>query len=294
MRKPLALFFIAGLLPVHANVDPEPENRSPMTALPGRFGILLGGARNEATGSNFTWQQLTLTGGYAIRRELTKDLTFFTGLNYRFTNIDQVLIPSRDRLDGLHDFILPLTFNYQQEGSRWSFFTQFSAQLATDFASVTTDDLDWTFRIGGSYRFSDEFSLNFGVARVRNFADTFILPALGFVWAPCDDWSFTVVGPRVTVSHRVSDDVILRAGGFPMGGLWNVETDEGESVDYGLASYNVGAGIDFKLRRGVWLTLWAGTNFANTFRAEQSGDTLFEDDLDPGWFAYLGLNIYEW
>ncbi|MGB0144757.1 MAG: DUF6268 family outer membrane beta-barrel protein [Akkermansiaceae bacterium] len=294
MRKTALLFFILSALSTKANVDPQPGERSPMTALPGRFGILLGGAQNEATGSTFTWQQMTLTGGYAIRKELTSDLTFFTGLNYRYTHIDQGRIPTRDRLGDLHDFILPLTLNYQADDSRWSFFAQVSGQLATDFSSVTSDDLDWTFRIGGNYQFSEHLSINFGVARVRNFADTFILPAVGVVWEPCDDWAFTLVGPRITLSHRVCDNIILRAGGFPTGGLWNVESDDSESIDYGLASYNVGAGIDYKLRRGIWLTLWAGTNFTNTFRAEQNGDTLFEDDLNPGWFAYLGLNIYEW
>ena len=290
----LFLLFVLLTAPLFANVDPEPENRSPMTSFPGRFGILLGGARNETTGSNFDWQQLNLQGGFAIRRKINPNLSLFSGVNYRLTQIDQGLIASGSRLSDLHDIILPVSLAYKREDSPWSFFASASAQLATDFKSITTDDLDWTFRLGGQYKFSEKFALNFGVARIRNFADTFILPALGFVWAPRDDWSLTLIGPRLTLSHRINDDLILRAGGFPTGGLWNVEDESGESVDYGFASYNVGLGIDFKLRRGVWLTLWGGTNFANEFRAEQNGTTLFEEDLEQGWFGYLGINLYEW
>jgi len=288
----LILVFVAQL--ARANVDPAPENRSPMTSFPGRFGILLGGARSEGTGSNFTWQQLTLQGGFALRKEFSDELKLFYGLNYRLTNIDQGLSPAGSRLDDLHDIILPFSLSYDPADSRWSFFAQASVQLATDFRSLTTDDLDYAFRIGGQYEFSDTFALNFGAARVRNFGKTFILPALGFVWAPTDDWSLTLIGPRITLSHRINDRIILRGGGFPMGGLWNVEDDNGDSIDYGFASYNTGLGFDYKLRRGVWLTVWGGANFANEFRAEENGSTLFEEDLDPGWFTYIGINLYEW
>lgn len=277
-----------------ANVDPEPENRSPMTSFPGRFGILLGGSSSDTTGSNFNWQQLSLNGGFALRKEFSDELKLFYGLNYRLTNIDQGLFPAGSRLDDLHDIILPFTLSYQPDNSPWSFFASASAQLATDFRSITTDDLDYTFRLGGQYKFSDTFSLNFGAARIRNFGEARVLPALGCVWEPCDDWSFTLIGPRITLSHRISDNIIIRGGGFPMGGLWNIEDDNGDSVDYGFASYNAGLGIDFKLRRGLWLTVWGGANFANQLRAEQDGNTLFEDDLDTGWFGYVGLNLYEW
>lgn len=293
--RPLALMIsILGMALSHANVDPEPENRSPMTSFPGRFGLLLGGARSETAGSNFTWQQLTLQGGFALNKRFSDELTLFYGVNYRYTNIDQGLMPIGERLPDLHDIIVPFSLSYQPKDSPWSFFAQISAQLATDFRSITSDDLDYTFRAGGQYKFSDEFSLSFGAARVRNFGDTFFIPALGFVWAPTEDWSFTLIGPRITASHRICGDLILRAGGFPMGGLWNIEDSNGQSVDYGFASYNAGIGIDYKLRRGVWLTVWGGANFANQLRAEQNGRTLFEEDLDTGWFGYIGINIYEW
>lgn len=294
MSKSILLLSLLFALPTRANLNPRPEERSPMTAMPARFDLLLGGARSEGTGSSYTWQQLSLDGGYALQKEINDELKLFYGINYRLTKIDQGRFPTGSRLDDLHDIILPLSFNYAREGSPWSFFGQVSAQVATDFSSLTSADLDYTFRLGGQYQYSDTFAFNFGVARVRNFGETFILPAVGFVWAPRDDWSLTLVGPRLTLSHRLSERVILRGGGFPMGGQWNVEEDNGDSVDYGFASYNLGLGIDYKLRHGLWLSVWGGTNFANEFRAEEGGDTLFERDLDPGWFAYVGLSLYEW
>ena len=262
--------------------------------MPGRFGVLFGGTSEESRTSNFSWEQLTLQGGFGLRKELNDELKLFYGINYRFTRIDEGGFSSGADLSHLHDLIVPFSFIYDSSTSPWSFFAQISGQLATDFRDVTGDDLDYSARLGAQYKFSNTFSLNFGAARVRNFGDAMILPALGCTWQPSKDWSFTLLGPRITLSHQISDHLIIRGGGFPTGGLWNIEDDTGNSVDYGFASYNAGVGIDFKLRRGIWVTAWAGANFANQLRAEKNGDTLFEEDLENGLFGYLGINLYEW
>lgn len=285
----LALPQIAG-----AQIDSEPENRDPMTAMPGRFGLLYGTASSESTGSDFNWQQLTLQGGFALRKKVSDELMLFSGLNYGLTTIDQGRSPLGSKLDTLHEINLPISGVYHREGSPWTFFGQVAGQLATDFNSVTSDDLYYSGRLGAQYDFSDSFSLNFGVARVLNFGEAQVLPAIGFIWEPRDDWSFTLIGPRITLSHRINERFIIRGGGFPMGGLWNVEDDSGDSVDYGFGSYNAGLGLDYKLRHGVWLSVWGGANFASELRAERNGDTIFEDKLDSGLFGYIGINLYEW
>ena len=294
MKVQVSSILLASTLFANARIDPEPENRSPMTAMPGRFGVLFGGTSEESKTSNFSWEQLTLQGGFGLRKELNDELKLFYGINYRFTCIDEGGFSSGADLSHLHDLIVPFSFIYDSSTSPWSFFAQISGQLATDFRDVTGDDLDYSARLGAQYKFSNTFSLNFGAARVRNFGDAMVLPALGCTWQPSKDWSFTILGPRITLSHQISDHLIIRGGGFPTGGLWNIEDDTGNSVDYGFASYNAGVGIDFKLRRGIWVTAWAGANFANQLRAEKNGDTLFEEDLKNGLFGYLGINLYEW
>ena len=294
MKVQVSSILLASTLFANARIDPEPENRSPMTAMPGRFGVLFGGTSEESRTSNFSWEQLTLQGGFGLRKELNDELKLFYGINYRFTCIDEGGFSSGADLSHLHDLIVPFSFIYDSSTSPWSFFAQISGQLATDFRDVTGDDLDYSARLGAQYKFSNTFSLNFGAARVRNFGDAMVLPALGCTWQPSKDWSFTILGPRITLSHQISDHLIIRGGGFPTGGLWNIEDDTGNSVDYGFASYNAGVGIDFKLRRGIWVTAWAGANFANQLRAEKNGDTLFEEDLKNGLFGYLGINLYEW
>jgi hypothetical protein len=294
MKRPFTSALLASTLSAAANLDPEPESRSPMTAMPGRFGVIFGGASPENGGSDFSWEQLTLQGGFALNKEFSDEIKMFYGVNYRFTRIETGSFHSGADLGHLHDIIVPLSFSYDPSDSPWSFFAQISGQLATDFNSITSHDFDYFARVGARYQFSDNFSLNFGAARVRNFGEAMVLPALGCTWQPTDDWAFTLRGPRITLSHKINDRLIIRGGGFPTGGLWNVENDAGNSVDYGFASYNAGLGIDFKLRRGVWLTAWAGTNFANELRAEQNGKTIFEEDLDNGFFGYLGINLYEW
>jgi len=294
MKRSFSSALLASTLSAAANLDPEPESRSPMTAMPGRSGVIFGGASPENGGRDFSWEQLTLQGGFALNKEFSDEIKMFYGVNYRFTRINTGSFHSRADLGHLHDIIVPLSFSYDPSDSPWSFFAQISGQLATDFNSITSHDFDYFARVGARYQFSDTFSLNFGAARVRNFGEAMVLPALGCTWQPTDDWAFTLLGPRITLSYKINDRLIIRGGGFPTGGLWNVENDTGNSVDYGFASYNAGIGIDFKLRRGFWLTAWAGTNLANELRAEQNGNTIFEEDLDNGFFGYLGINLYEW
>jgi hypothetical protein len=278
-----------------AVIEIEPEKRSPMTDMASRYELLLGGgASSDNTGSEFSWEQLTLQGGFGLNKKISDELRIFTGMNYRLTCIDQGEFPMRDELDELHGISVPISAIYHRENSPWTFFAQISGELSTDFKSVTSDDFDFTARLAGQYEFSDRFSLNFGLARSRYFGDAIVLPSIGFAWTPTDDWALTIMGPRLILSHRINDKMILRAGGFPTGGLWNVEEDSGKSVDYGFSTYNAGIGLDYKLRRGIWLSIWAGANFAAEFRAEERGHKLFEDDLDSGFFASVGINIYEW
>lgn len=294
MQHHLSLVFLASTLFAVAKIDSEPENRSALTAIPGRFGVLSGGAGQKNGDSDFGWEQLTLQGGFGLRKEFNDELKLFYGANYRFTRIDSGNFSSGADLSHLHDIIAPFSLIYDRSTSPWSFFTQISGQLASDFNKITSEDFDYSARIGAQYKFGDSFSLNFGAARVRNFGDAMFLPAIGCIWQPANNWSFTLLGPRITISHQVNDHLIFRGGGFPTGGLWNVEDDIGDQVDYGFASYNAGLGIDFKLRNGIWLTAWAGVTFGNELRAEQNGDIIFEEDLNSGFSSYLGINLYEW
>jgi hypothetical protein len=77
MLRYIAPSLLASTLISTANVDPEPENRSPMTALADRFGMLFGGATPENGGSDFSWEQLTLQGGFGLRKEFSDDLKLF-------------------------------------------------------------------------------------------------------------------------------------------------------------------------------------------------------------------------
>jgi len=195
---------LASTLSAAANLDPEPESRSPMTAMPGRFGVIFGGASPENGGSDFSWEQLTLQGGFALNKEFSDEIKMFYGVNYRFTRINTGSFHSRADLGHLHDIIVPLSFSYDPSDSPWSFFAQISGQLATDFTSITSHDFDYFARVGARYQFSDTFSLNFGAARVRNFGEAIVLPALGCTWQPTDDWAFTLLGPRITLSYKIN------------------------------------------------------------------------------------------
>ena len=89
MKIQVSSILLVSTLFAIAKIDPEPENRSPMTEMPGRFGILFGGASQESGISKFSWEQLTLQGGFGLRKALNDELKLFYGMNYRLTRIDE-------------------------------------------------------------------------------------------------------------------------------------------------------------------------------------------------------------
>ena len=78
MKIQVSSILLASTLFAIAKIDPEPENRSPMTEMPGRFGILFGGASQESGISKFSWEQLTLQGGFGLRTVSYTHLTLPT------------------------------------------------------------------------------------------------------------------------------------------------------------------------------------------------------------------------
>ena len=108
------------------------ETRSPLTATPARFGFLYGnGASSDKTGSDFSWEQMTLQGGFGLNTKISDEMTLFYGLGYRLTRIDQGASPRREELDDLHNLSLPISAIYHRENSPWTFFAQLSGELAS-------------------------------------------------------------------------------------------------------------------------------------------------------------------
>ena len=106
-------------------IEIEPEKRSPMTDMASRYQLLFGGgASSDDTGSDYSWEHLTLQGGSFLNKKISDELRIFTGIDYRLTRIDQGEFPMRDELDELHGISVPISAIYHRENSPWTFFAQ--------------------------------------------------------------------------------------------------------------------------------------------------------------------------
>lgn len=245
-------------------------------------------------GGEASWWRGVLKTGNAFGLSAGDDLIFRFGPRLEITHLDLGEKRERERFEELYRITGEMAAIFHQRGTPWVWFANVEAGLFSDLKAIDSDDFDFSARLGGSYQFSETFRLNFGISRQRNFGETQVLPALGFEWKPAPGQALTLVGARLTYSYEISDELILRAGGFPTGGVWNVEESDGTSVDYGMVSYNLGLGVDQKLSDQLWLSVWAGTTLANEVSAEVSGTEVFQEDFDTGWFFSAGVKAYAW
>ncbi len=266
----------------------RPESRSPLVERPASLAY-----QGTFLGSDVTWQQGSLKVPLPFTTKLTKNLTLRHNLSYQLTEIDhnfQSFFPAN--LD-LHRFSISSSLTYNLPSSSWSFFGNFSRDLSSDLTSINSDDLQISARLAAAYQFSNKFSLNFGISRNTNFGEARYLPSLGFKWTPNDQWALSLYGPFLTLSHRPTDNLIVRAQAFPSGGNWNIEQND-KSLDLGLRSYNVGVSLEYKLRNGLWLSAFAGTSLLNQLQIEDNGRTIAEENLNTGFTTRISLKLYEW
>ena len=124
--------------------------------------------------------------------------------------------------------------------------------------------------------------------------ETRVYPGIGFQWRPCDNMQVDYTGIGVKASWMPSDDWIFYAEANPASGYWNIE-EGGESLNLKLQSYQVGVGAERRLSERTWLGAYAGVTLANELEVETtSGDRVFKEDADAGWYARLGLRVTVW
>ncbi|MFK7911564.1 MAG: DUF6268 family outer membrane beta-barrel protein, partial [Akkermansiaceae bacterium] len=194
----------------------------------------------------------------------------------------------------LHDLRVAATWMHCTSGSKWSFMAEVSPGVASDFAQIDGDDFSLNWLAGARYAVNDGFALIAGVGSDNTTGDDGVFPAIGFQWQASDDVYLSLVGATFTATYQSSEDWLWRFGVWAAGGIWNVE-ENNTSFDVNLMSYRAAIGVEHRLRDKVWLTLWAGTTFANELEIETAGGgRVFQSDADSGWFARVGLRVAAW
>jgi len=119
--------------------------------------------------------------------------------------------------------------------------------LFSDFKNVTSDALRFQGRLEGIYTFSPQIDIQAGIiyagrARVK------MLPTVGIVWTPDDNWVLRLVFPNPKISRRLWTGPQADWWGYInmdySGGSWDIKP-------YGLTDYNdirLGLGLEYGAR----------------------------------------------
>lgn len=119
-----------------------------------------------------------------------------------------------------------------------------------------------------------------------------VLPILGLIWYPSDNWKVFAVVPEPRIVYSPNKNIGLWLGGQLTGGSFRTDHSDtifprklsGAQVDY--SEYRAGLGVDFHCGDAVTLTAAGGYAIQRRFNFERAGD---DYDTDPAPYARLSL-----
>ena len=306
MKTPLLLlassaFALGQALPPASAVIEETSSPDPLTAPAAKLGYSYSG------NSDLDWHQFSFNAPITPSFDLGGDFVIGALIDYKvtdFVDFEEQLDDAFEDLGGTGDFgvddtfhtlALPIYLAWNPGNSKWSALFQASPQLTSDLEEIDEDDFKTTAFLAVQYKYADWLSFHIGYGSSFARGQKAFSPFAGFTYTPCDEVAVTLRGTALTGSYRATDKLIIRAGGYASGGVWNIDP-LGESVDLGLSTFNVGAGIDYRLTDKIWLSIWAGATVANEFNLFETND---DDDFasvefDNGFFGYIGIKAFEW
>lgn len=211
-----------------------------------------------------------------------------------YTSFDVKDQPALEDMD-LYRVGMDLNFIWlNAKGSKWSPMVRLSPSLASDFDSVTSDDLRLTATAGAFYQQRPNLKWLFGVFYTNNYYgdkwnNFFMIPIVGFSWQPSEYWDVTALGSRLDVAYIPNDD--WRFGLFVAARSrnWNIEGDTG-SESFEITSMRTGARVDYQMVADCRVVFETGvTTFNGISRYDDDDNELYDEDADPGFFVTVGL-----
>ena len=196
----------------------------------------------------------------------------------------------------LHGLFFPISYSRRTPGSDWFWLGQVVPGLRTDFESIDSDD--FAFRTFGvaMRKFGDNLAIGFGAYFSYDVDGIFAVPGIGFTWKPSDDWLISLIPPQLAASWTPNDQWIISAIFRPRSFIADI--DEGEDGP-DIASVSYGR-LGLSVRRqlfpdpNIWVNLQAGYTLYSEVELQRDGQSLFDTDLDNGFFAGASLEVLGW
>lgn len=131
-----------------------------------------------------------------------------------------------------------------------------------------------------------------GLAYDTAFGDPALYPVGGAIWKGGGGWTVNAVFPSPSAHWSQGGRWGFYVAAQPAGDRWIVDDEkDGEQV-FRIESWRAGAGAEARIWGTVWLSAFAGREFARSYEAKSGDRMLFEEDVDDAWFASIALAAY--
>lgn len=143
--------------------------------------------------------------------------------------------------------------------------------IYSDFVQVSGSDFDMPVQIGGTYLWSKDFQIIFGV-QIDLKSNVPIIGAPGFRWQFADKWVLSAIPPKPQLQYQLSNSVTLYTGAEVIDGTYHLNNNFGTNHGHGPSSGNsnlngnivdftevrVGAGVTWKFMPNLSLDVSGG------------------------------------
>jgi hypothetical protein len=213
-----------------------------------------------------------------------------TRLNFSDTGAD---FPIGD--EDLHSIALSASLTYNETGSPWIYNGWTRAKMASDFQDIDADDFTFDVLAGVGYRFSESFTLGFGIVALDLNGDESIFPGINFDWKATETLRVGLYGLNFVTAYTPTEDWIFSFVIDSASEQWNIRADNGRSRNIDFTSYRAGLFVDRRLTEQVWVRAGAGMTAGNEIELESpNGDRDYKSDLDEGIFGEISLRVLSW
>jgi hypothetical protein len=218
------------------------------------------------------------------------DWRLITFLNYRVTSFD-TSVPNLLPRDTLHSISLPVTLLYDYS-DKWAFGGMVMPALSGDLSDAG-DAFSFSAAVGAGYAQNPNLRWFGGVFYSSGFGEDLLVPGLGVMWRPANDWTVNILPPLANVSWRFHEDYFLSLVGRYQSTTWNVEADAaGPDRDVNVRGLRLALALERRVAEHIWASLAVGYVFGREMEIENLGDTtLQKDDIDAAPFVQGGLNL---
>lgn len=227
---------------------------------------------------------------YSARIRVSDTYSYNVGVDYERWGFS--MTPGLDAPNTLQGVSLVL-------GNRWKFADKWTLNLTarpglySDFEDISGDDFSVPATVLFSYDLNPQWQLIFG-ANFQSGRDIPVLPAIGAVWKPTEQWTVALTLPRPNVTYAFDDKLAVFVGGELAGGAYTVgdefgtrlgdPTLNGERLTY--REIRAGAGFRYDVSRKLRLEVEGGWVIDRRFVYEDR-DLQFNGDGAP--YVRIGL-----